>query len=382
MRRNTRQILGIVAITAFASGAVALGSGDRAPKFEPPEHISLKEHARTISAMRPQKRLHPVIAVLGQNDGTETTDYIIPYSVLTEANVGEVLAVATDDRPLKLTPALTILPQATTASFDTRYPDGADYVVVPRIDRRDDPAMLSWLRAQADKGSTIVGICAGAKTLSSAGFLKERRATGHWFDVEDLQEENPTMRFVPNRRYVADRGVVTTTGVSASLPASIALVEAIAGTDRAAAVASALGVSTWDESHNSSAFGLDLKTRLTAFTNKYLVAGGDTFGVPIEPGVDELALSFTADAWSRTYRSQALSVAPTAEPLMTRRGLTVLPDRREGETSYTRVLPPPSQIDPAHALPTALGEIAELYDKGTASFVALQLEYPWNAGMK
>lgn len=377
MRKKTRQILGIAAITAFASGAIALGSNG-AQKLGPAEPVSLEEHEQTIAAMRPPKRLRPVIAVLGQNDGTETTDYIIPYSVLTEANVGDVLAVATEDRPLKLTPALTIMPQSTTAAFDDRYPDGADYVIVPRIDRRDDSTVLSWLRAQAEKGSMIVGICAGAKTLSSAGFLKDRRATGHWFDVEDLQKENPTMRFVPNRRYVADRGVVTTTGVSASLPASIALVEAIAGTERAAAVASALGVSSWDESHNSAAFGLDLKTRLTAVANKYLIGGGDTFGVPIEAGIDELALSFTADAWSRTYRSQALSVAAGGEPVLTRRGLTVLPDRREGEGSYTRMLSGPSAVDPAKALPTALAEIAQQYDQRTASFVALQLEFLWN----
>ena len=41
---------------------------------------------------------------------------------------------------------------------------------------------------------------------------------------------------------------------------------------------------------------------------------------------DGIALGFTADAWSRTMRSQAIAVAERAEPIMMRRGLELVPD--------------------------------------------------------
>src|SRR5688572_8882892 len=88
--------------------------------------IAVEEHARTIAALKPPKRARPVVAVLADNDGTETTDFVVPYSVLVRSRAADVFAVAPEDRAIKLTPALAISPQLTTASFDSRYPNGAD----------------------------------------------------------------------------------------------------------------------------------------------------------------------------------------------------------------------------------------------------------------
>ena len=49
------------------------------------------------------------------------------------------MAVATEPGPVELYPALTVEPDATVAAFDARYPDGADYVIVPAMSRDDDP---------------------------------------------------------------------------------------------------------------------------------------------------------------------------------------------------------------------------------------------------
>ena len=52
--------------------------------------ITAEEHARTIHAMKPPKRARPVIAVVAENDGTETTDFIVPYAVLAASGSAEV----------------------------------------------------------------------------------------------------------------------------------------------------------------------------------------------------------------------------------------------------------------------------------------------------
>jgi putative intracellular protease/amidase len=335
--------------------------------------ISAEEHARTINAMKPPKRARPVIAVVAENDGTETTDFIVPYAVLAASGTADVFAVAPENRPIKMMPALTIAPHMTIAEFKTRFPDGADYLIVPKIEKTADARIVSWIQEESTGGAIIVGVCSGVQTVAAAGLLEDRAATGHWYDLDGLRKAHPTMRWVRDRRYVVDRGVVTTTGVSASLPVSLALVEAIAGRPRAAKLALELGVERWDEQHNSAAFFLDMKTKTTAMQNQAMPQK-DIFALRVANGVDDISLSFAADSWSRTFRSKAITVGD--ETITTRYGLTLVPDARTAAPD-AQMLPAPNAIDAAKALPNTLREIEARYGQDTARFVALQLEYAW-----
>ena len=194
--------------------------------------------AETIAPYRARfGRPHPIIAVAGQSRGSETTDYLVPYGVLTQSGAAQVIALGTQPGPIQLMPALKIVPQATLAEFDARFPDGADYVIVPAVHEPDDATLVGWVRAQAHKGAVIVGVCDGVWVVANAGLLRGRRATGHWYSLSRLEHKFSNTRWVRNRRYVADDSVVTTTGVTASIPVSLALVEAIAGRERATEVA-------------------------------------------------------------------------------------------------------------------------------------------------
>src|SRR5690606_15168494 len=160
-------------------------------------------------ALKPTKRQRPVVAIIGINDATETTDYLMPYGVLQRADVADVVALATEPGPVKLYPALTVEPQATVAAFDAQHPDGADYVIVPAMSRDDDPAALAWIRSQAEKGAIVIGVCAGAKVVGAAGLLDGEPATTHWFFVNALRDRHPAVNYVANRRMVVGQGVVT-----------------------------------------------------------------------------------------------------------------------------------------------------------------------------
>lgn len=335
--------------------------------------ITAEEHARTINAMKPPKRARPVIAVVAENDGTETTDFIVPYAVLAASGSAEVYAVAPENRQIKMLPALTIAPHMTIAEFKKRFPGGADYLIVPKIERTADERVVSWIQEESTGGAIIVGICSGVQTVAAAGLLEDRNATGHWYDLDGLRKGHPTMRWVRDRRYVVDRGVMTTTGVSASLPASLALVEAIAGRPLAASLARELGVERWDEQHNSSAFSLDMNTKMLAMKNQ-AIPQKDVFALPVANGVDDISLSFTADSWSRTFRSKAITIG--AGNVKTRYGLTLVPDAPEA-TADAQLLSAPDSKDAAKALPNTLRGIEARYGEDTAKFVALQLEYAW-----
>ena len=87
--------------------------------------------------------------------------------------------LATGPGPVQLFPVLKVETDATIAEFDAAHPAGADYVIVPAMGRDDDPAVLAWLKLQAEKGAVIIGICAGAKVVAAAGLLDGKRATTH-----------------------------------------------------------------------------------------------------------------------------------------------------------------------------------------------------------
>ena len=141
--------------------------------------------------MKPPKRQRPLIAIIGINDATETTDYLMPYGILKRADVADVVTLATAPGPMTLFPALKVEPQATIAEFDARHPDGADYVIVPAMSRDDDPAALQWIRSQSAKGAIIIGVCVGAKVVGDAGLLHGKRATTHWYSIKELREKHP-----------------------------------------------------------------------------------------------------------------------------------------------------------------------------------------------
>jgi putative intracellular protease/amidase len=335
-----------------------------------PSPVTREEHAASVAALkRASGRARPLIALVTSSSGTETTDLLVPFGVLRRADVADVVMLAERTDPLELMPALTVTPQQAYADFSAQHPEGADYLIVPAMMNSADPVAQAFIKAQHDLGATIIGICSGARVLAAAGLLEERRATAHWADIVDLTKAHPTMTWVRDRRYVVDREVMTTTGVTASVPASLALVEAIAGAPRAREVADALGVSSWLEDHDSDAFFLTGAEIGVAAGNIFL--GGwnkERLRLEADDGIDEVGLALEADAWSRPSRSRGAAVTAAGRTIITRGGLQVAT-----EPSPTADFDVPSGVP---ALDRTLTDIEHRFGTPSASFVAVQLEYP------
>ena len=373
LSRRKLLILGSSSAMVIGAGYSFWGRHEQIP-FQGP--VSEKENHDTLNAMRPPKRKRPVIAVLADNLGSETTDFIIPWSVLKRSGVADVYSVALTPDPIQLMPALSIVPDMSVEQFGKKFPDGADYVIVPALHDEESPAAIDWINEQSLGGATSVGICAGALTLAHAGVLDGKQATTHWFNIDDLKKISPSILTQRSRRFVADHGVVTTTGVSASLPLSLKLVEAIAGRSFAEKMAMDLGVRDFDQFHLSQDFKATSGHLFKGLVNAASIAGHEDLGLPIQNGMDELSIAFVADAWSRTYRSQCLTVA-SSRRIETANGMIIIPDKSSNSAGDLEILPVQSSA-PGKSLGMALDEIAKRYDRETASLVALQLEYDWS----
>lgn len=374
LRIALRAILGLALLSAAGFGIWIASLPPASAALTPPQ-VPQGETDGLLAALKPPKRARPLVAIVGINDATETTDYLLPYGILKRADVADVVSLATEPGPVRLFPALSVQPDATIAAFDAAHPRGADHVIVPAMSRDDDPAVIAWLRSQAGKGAVIVGICAGAKAVAAAGLLSGKRAVTHWYYLDEMRKIDPTIAHVPDRRMVADGGVVTTTGITASMPMMLTLIETIAGRPKAKAVARDLGIVRWDARHVSGAFRLTRSFVTTVLANRLAFWNHEELGIALAPGMDEISLALTADAWSRTYRSKVTTHASSGM-IKTRNGIRIIPDRQGADWPETRRITTFPGNRPAEALERTLAAITARYGTGTADVVAMQLEYP------
>ena len=142
--------------------------------------VTPPEDSRLVLPAPKSGHARPLVVIVADAAGAETTDFIVPYGVLREANVADVRTVSTAPEPLQLMMQLRVQPDETTAAFDTRVPEGADIVIVPAQMAPRSPALSAWLQRQAQRGATIVSICEGARVLAHPGMLRGRRATSHY----------------------------------------------------------------------------------------------------------------------------------------------------------------------------------------------------------
>lgn len=258
------------------------------------------QQADFLQAMQPANTSRPVVVMLALNDATETTDLIVPHAVLTRADVADVIVVAPRAGTVRLYPTLMVQAEMDFATFARTYPQGADYVIVPAMEPRDDAAVLGWLREQHERGARVIGVCAGALVVANAGLLDHRRYVSHWYYQAQVSKTRPQATYVPHRRYVVDGDVATTTGITASVPMTISLVEAIAGPQRARALADELGVADWSPVHDSSRFGLTGTRRWNYIVDTLAFWRREQRVVDVREGSDDIALALAADAWTRT----------------------------------------------------------------------------------
>jgi transcriptional regulator GlxA family with amidase domain len=331
----------------------------------------------TIEPYQPRfGRTQPVVVVVGDNDGTELTDFVIPFGVLSASGVAQVVSVSTAPGTVKMFPALKVQAQYTLQHFDEMYPLGADYVIVPATSDKNSADLIKWLTAQSAKGSSLVSICNGALTLARTGLMDGHRATAHWASERSRAAEFPGVRWQKNLRYVADGKIISSAGISASLPVSIALVEAIAGTQKANELAAELGVTDWSATHNSDAFQQasddpSMSWRVQRKAPAHL-------NIPLSEGMDEIALALRAEAYTHSGAVQVNTVSQNTYPVTTRHNLLVIPDKQiviVGPQASALNLHS-AAVPSAKALDVALQELADEYGSAAAAQAARVMEYP------
>jgi len=137
--------------------------------------------------------------------------------------------------------------QGPVSVINHRFDDSPqfDLLLVPggRGTRRevDNPAMLEWLRGQAETASYVTSVCTGSALLARAGLLDGRRATTNKAAFEWVCSQGEKVNWQKKARWVEDERFFTSSGVSAGIDMSLAVIARMLGEQQAEQVA------TWSE---------------------------------------------------------------------------------------------------------------------------------------
>jgi len=97
--------------------------------------------------------------------------------------------------------------------------------------------LVAAIRTAAKRARRIVSVCSGAFVLAVAGLLKDKRATTHWQNTDDLARLFPDTAVEPDAIYIRDGNVWTSAGVTAGMDLALALIREDFGDEMALAVA-------------------------------------------------------------------------------------------------------------------------------------------------
>ena len=163
--------------------------------------------------------------------GMTALDLVGPQALLAGLAPGSLHLVAEATAPVTSDTGLSLL---ATETFET-CPRDLDVLFVPGGDgtpaQMQNAALLTFLRARAERAAWVTSVCTGSLILGAAGLLRGYRATSHWC-VRDAVL--PLLGAEPvAERVVFDRNRATAAGISAGLDLGLALCDRLRGADYA-----------------------------------------------------------------------------------------------------------------------------------------------------
>lgn len=162
--------------------------------------------------------------------GCEELEAVTITDLLTRAGF-EVVTAGLDERPVKASRGMTLLPQTT---IERVMDEPFDMIVLPggqpgATHLNEDPRIHQLLNRLNDEGKYTAAICAAPKVLADAGLLAGKRATAYpgTFDsatTTDVKEAS--------ERVVKDGRVITSRGPGTAMDFALELIEVLAGKEK------------------------------------------------------------------------------------------------------------------------------------------------------
>lgn len=324
-------------------------------------------------------RTKPTALIVIGNKGTEITDFLVPYQIISNADHFNVFAVAPSRRSSPLNGGLDIIPHFSLQEVDGLLESAPELIVIPNIPNvksPEDKPIIDWLRHK-DNGKTIfLSVCEGARTLAATGLLNQRRATTHWSAIGQLKSNYPQTQWVSDLKYVEDGNFITTPGVvTGSIEGSLRVVEKLVSTDKATEIAEKLGY-YYTKSLNLPHTSIELSDSVWLFTALYPWTKKN-IGVLIDDGVDEIELASILDTYPRSFTAVTYIYSQDNKVVRSKNNLFLVPRfNSKYVPEVDRIIDMTEPNKKMFPFDRAISDLSESENTAIARTVAKTLEYP------
>jgi len=167
-------------------------------------------------------------------DDVEVLDFAGPFEVfsvtdeLADYQLFRVQTVALNPETVRARNGLRVVPDHT---LDTA--PAPDILIVPGGSGSrallERPALLDWIRHQAQRAEVVASVCTGALLLARAGLLDGLGVTTHYENLAELAALAPAVTVIADRRFIDHGRIATSAGISAGIDLSLHLVARLHG---------------------------------------------------------------------------------------------------------------------------------------------------------
>lgn len=341
--------------------------------FNDPEPLDSSE----LTSTPPAESKYNAIVLLG-NKGTEITDFLIPYQLLSETEKFNVYSVANHKILSPLNGGIDVLPHYTLDEIDELLDVPPDLIVIPNIPNilsPDDKPIIDWIRNKNNEKTIFLSICEGARVLAETGLIDYKTATTHWSAIGQLRRMFPDTKWIEGKKYIEDGNVITTSGVvTGSMEGSLFIISKMIGKSSALELSRKYG---YGYSEKSQIEPLDLNITDTIWLLTALYPWNKKrMGIYITNGVSEINLSALLDTYPRSFTAETLTYSDNREIFKTKNDLFVVPKLTKSNIGKTDILIDPKKyFKGSFPFDHTITDLARVNNKAIAKTTAKTLDY-------
>ena len=335
------------------------------------------ENPNAISTPENKNKLNAIL-LLG-NKGTEITDLLISYQLLSESDKFNVYTVANHKILSPLNGGIDVLPGYTLDEIDRLLKSPPELVVIPsipNIQASDDKPIIDWIRNKNHKDTIFLSIGEGARVLAETGLIDYRTATTHWSAIGQLSRMFPKTTWVKRIKYVQDGNTITTAGVvTGSMEGTLYVISKLAGVSKAVELSHKFRYNFTD-SPQLNPFEIEISDSIWLLTALY-PWNKKRMAVYVDNGISEIYLAALLDTFPRSFTADTLTYSDNREIIVTKNKLMLVPRMTKYTIGETDILIDPSRYyGSSFPFDKTISQLAEYNNKAIAKTISKTLEYP------
>ncbi len=266
-----------------------------------------------------------VALVLVSNNGTESTDLLAPYEILASSGVLNVYTIAPKREISPIWHGVDIVPHFSFEEFEKKIDVAPALILIPNIADPQDSTVIRWVQRNAGDDMWMVSVCEGARVLAESGLLHNRKASSHFWALDQFEKDYPTTEWTRGVRFVEDGNIITSAGVTASIDATLQALRRVAGLEVARETARKLNYPMELHPRNVDAFDFKTTDFISLFTTAGCLWNKTETAVLLFEGISEIELGSILDLYPRVFDGTAGTVAPARKPIRSKNGLDLVP---------------------------------------------------------